>query len=188
MATASSPAAGSNGGMAQKLADLGPSPYAKRRRHLMLRTSWDVVQCLAICAVSLHLFARHAGEGAEVSSAASSSYLSYVKTLLRVAAADPLQAGCCCFCNFFMVSMCGNSPVAYVAAFGVAIVDDATFQVRLLWLWRPLSSVLDVCHASRTLAPRGLPLVCCPVGGRCSFCAWADESNQRALLPCGLLS
>ena len=137
MATASSPAAGSNGGMAQKLADLGPSPYAKRRRHLMLRTSWDVVQCLAICAVSLHLFARHAGEGAEVSSAASSSYLSYFKTLLRVAAADPLQAGCCCFCNFFMVSMCGNSPVAYVAAFGVAIVDDATFQVRLLWLWRP---------------------------------------------------
>ena len=42
----------------------------------------------------------------------------------RVAAADPLEAGCACFTNFFMVSMCGNSPIAWLAAFSFASVDQ----------------------------------------------------------------
>lgn len=113
---------------------LGPSPYAQRRRYLMLRTAREVVQAILIFAASLHVFARQRGAfaGGEVGGSASSLSLAHAKTVWREAAADPFEAGCCCFTYyFFCVLMGGNSPVAWAAAYAVSCVDNANFQTFL---------------------------------------------------------
>jgi len=43
------------------------------------------------------------------------------------AAADPLEAACACFTNFFLISMCGNSPVAWATALAFASATDADY-------------------------------------------------------------
>jgi sterol desaturase/sphingolipid hydroxylase (fatty acid hydroxylase superfamily) len=108
-----------------ELAALGPSPKARRRRGLLLRASWDVFQALCVAAVSLYLFARQRlppGTLGKLSLAESAG------TVWREAAGDPVEAGSACFTNFFLISMCGNSPVAWAAALSFAYVDDAMFD------------------------------------------------------------
>lgn len=110
------------------------SPAEAARRALARHVLWDVLQALAVGAVSLYLFARQrmgalaaAGGGAHVLSA-----------VWREARAEPLEAFCAWFTNFFLISMCGNSPVAWFAALSFASIDDrmwAKFMDGVISRW-----------------------------------------------------
>ena len=115
------------------LAELGPSPRYRHRRARLLHAAWDVVQALSVAAVSLYFFARQRNgafapctPGAN-GTAACAPFSARVDAIRTEAAADPLEAFSACFTNFFLISMCGNSPVAWAFAMGFASVDDATF-------------------------------------------------------------
>ena len=128
------------------LAKLGASPYARHRRALGLHAAWDVFQGLCVAAVSLYLFARqrsskltpcsalHAAPNATGWFATASpptscpDFATRLASIGHEAAADPLEAFSACFTNFFLISMCGNSPVAWAAALTFASVDDASFD------------------------------------------------------------
>ena len=105
------------------IVELGPSPYARRRKALALRISWDVFQGLCVAASSLYLLAKQRSTYAPV----DDSLHARAHAVWREAAADPLEALSACFTNFFMISMCGNSPVAWFAAMSFAAIDDASF-------------------------------------------------------------
>ena len=105
------------------IAELGPSPYARRRKALALRISWDVFQGLCVAASSLYLLAKQRSTYSPV----DDSLHARAHAVWREAAADPLEALSACFTNFFMISMCGNSPVAWFAAMSFATIDDASF-------------------------------------------------------------
>ena len=92
------------------LAALGPSPRSRHRRAKLLHGAWDLFHLGCVAAVSLHIFA---GER-------STDVLSAVN-------AEPTEALSCCFTNFFLISMCGNSPLAWAAVFALASVDDAAW-------------------------------------------------------------
>ena len=104
---------------AASLAALGRSPLASYRRARRLHAAKDVVQALAVAAVSLHLFAVQ-----RQALPAGLSHAEHARAVWQAAAADPLEAASACFVNFFMISMCGNSPVAWFAALWFATVDD----------------------------------------------------------------
>ena len=129
---------------ATTLSELGLSPYARKRRHLQLRISWDIFQGLCVAAASLFLFARQrpAGKvlalpscapahnvcnGSNCPAATCASFATRVDAIWGEAAADPLEAAAACFTNFFLISMCGNSPIAWFATLGFASVDNADF-------------------------------------------------------------
>jgi len=103
------------------LEELGPSPRAQYRRARAIHAVWDVFQALCVAAVSLYLFASHRTRLPAIDTRAG------VAAVWQEAAADPLEAGCACFVNFFLISMCGNSPVAWAAALAFASVDDKMF-------------------------------------------------------------
>ena len=92
------------------LAALGPSPRSRHRRAKLLHGAWDLFHLGCVAAVSLHIFA--ADRSTDVLSAAN---------------AEPVEALSCCFTNFFLISMCGNSPLAWAAVFALASVDDAAW-------------------------------------------------------------
>jgi len=123
------------------LAELGPSPNARHRRAVGLHAAWDIFQGLCVVAVSLHLFARQRSSklapcaaltgGGNTSAALSSTCPDLSARFAAIgheAAADPLEAFSACFTNFFLISMCGNSPVAWAAALWFASVDEASFD------------------------------------------------------------
>ena len=104
---------------------LGPSPRSVYRRARALHAAWDIAHGLGVCAVSLYLLARQrdpalVGGGCE-------PLQCRVGAVWRAASADPLEAACACFTNFFFVSMCGNSPAAWAAALWFASVDEAAW-------------------------------------------------------------
>jgi methylsterol monooxygenase len=104
---------------ATSLADLGPSPLAAYRRTRLLHAAKDLVQALCVAAVSLYLFAVKRS-----ALPAALSHAQLARAVWQEAAADPLEAFSAFFCNLFMISACGNSPVAWVAALWWATVDD----------------------------------------------------------------
>jgi len=124
--------------------DLGPSPYQRKRRNLIIRTTWDILHGLGVCAISLHLFAQqrkaelaecqifsHSDANASLPVAAPAQCASlsvYAGAVWHEAAADPLEAACACFTNFFLISMCGNSPLAWAMTFTFAKVDDQSYD------------------------------------------------------------
>lgn len=108
---------------AKTLAELGRSPHDRYRRARLLHAAKDVVQALCVAAVSLHLFAA---QRRDIPS--SMPHAQYVQAIWQEAAADPLEAACACFVNFFLISMCGNSPVAWMAVIWFATVDDRWFD------------------------------------------------------------
>jgi len=131
--------------LAQSVEDLGPSPYARRRRAQRLHVAWDIFQGLCVVAVSLRMFAqqrsaalascpgplgRPDAPGANVtgtpahSNADCASVSAYSSAVWREAAADPTEAASACFTNYFLISMCGNSPVAWAVTFAFASVSD----------------------------------------------------------------
>ena len=69
---------------------------------------WDALHAGGVTALSLSLFAAQAGLSA-----------------WDAARAAPLEAASACFVNFFFISMCGNSPLAWLAAVWFASADDA---------------------------------------------------------------
>ena len=117
---------------ATTLQQLGPSPRYRHRKARLLHAAWDVAQGLVVAAVSLYLFAWQrnseltsctgGGEGA-----ACPSVWEKVGVIRREAAADPIEAFSACFTNFFLISMCGNSPIAWVAALAFATTTDESF-------------------------------------------------------------
>ena len=40
----------------------------------------------------------------------------------------PFESACCCFCHVFIVSMCGNSPIAWLVGLAVMKMDDEMFN------------------------------------------------------------
>ena len=131
--------------LAQSVEDLGPSPYARRRRARRLHAAWDTFHGLCVVAVSLRICAQQrsaalascAGPlgppeapGANVtgtparSHADCASVSAYSAAVWREAAADPTEAASACFVNYFMISMCGNSPFAWAATLAFASVSD----------------------------------------------------------------
>jgi len=107
----------------QTLEQLGRSPHDIVRRARVLHAAKDVVQGLCVAAVSLYFFAKLRRE-----LPASLSHAQYADAIWQEAAADPVEAACACFVNFFLISMCGNSPVAWATALSFASVDDTWFD------------------------------------------------------------
>lgn len=107
-----------------QLKELGRSPQSRHRRGLALHVVWDVFQGLCVAAVSLYLFAKHRRPEAFSTDTAAER----LQAMREEAAADPLEAACACFVNFFLISMCGNSPVAWFAALSFASVDNPAFE------------------------------------------------------------
>eukprot|EP00966_Prymnesium_polylepis_P077056 1785097-Prymnesium_polylepis.1 len=105
-----------------QLETLGRSPNARYRRARIVHAAWDVFQALCVAAVSLYLFASQRTALPKATAEASA------QAIWSEAKADPLEAGCACFVNFFLISMCGNSPVAWAAALTFASVDDRMFS------------------------------------------------------------
>jgi sterol desaturase/sphingolipid hydroxylase (fatty acid hydroxylase superfamily) len=110
--------------MGSSVSVLPESPYARRRRALKLRISWDVFQGVCVVASSLYLLALQRPSYAP----SDGSLPARARAVYREAAADPLEAAAACFTNYFLISMCGNSPLAWAATLGFASVDDASFQ------------------------------------------------------------
>ena len=52
------------------------------------------------------------------------AWSAYAVAIWREATVSPLEAGCACFTNFFIISMCGNSPLAWLAGAAFASVTD----------------------------------------------------------------
>ena len=136
--------------VAVALEQLGPSPSTLYLRARLRHVVKDVVQALCVAVASLYLFARQrnkalgpctpveAGTGWLFLTPAVEcpSWQEKIQVILDEAAADPLEAGCAWFTNFFLISMCGNSPIAWAAVLGFASVDDE--------MWRPfITSVTD---------------------------------------------
>lgn len=127
--------------MATTLKEIGLSPVARHRRARVVHATWDVFQALCVAAVSLYLFAKQRsvslkacawghGVNASLSVSAADSCTALgelVPAIWREAAADPVEAGCAWFTNFFLISMCGNSPVAWAAALTFASTDETSF-------------------------------------------------------------
>lgn len=107
----------------QAIRALGRSPHDRYRRARLLHAAKDVCQAVCVAALSLYLFAQQRG-----AVASSLSYAQRAHSIWQQAAAEPLEAASACFVNFFLISMCGNSPVAWCAALSFAVVDDRTFD------------------------------------------------------------
>ena len=120
-----------------KLAELGPSPHARYRRAKLLQSSWDAFQCLGVGAMSLYFLALEneelrcpaTGSGSNASLRTvppphCASWSAHAMVIWREGTADPLEALCAWFTNMFLISMCGNSPLAYLVAAGFASVND----------------------------------------------------------------
>lgn len=113
---------------AAALAAIGPSPRWLHRRHLVRRAAWDVFQALCVFACSLYLFAKRPSSLADV---------------WRAAAAEPFEASCACFANLFMISGCGNSPLAWAAALAFASVEEDQFARYLDGVFRVWGEPFD---------------------------------------------
>ena len=120
-----------------KLAELGPSPHVRYRRAKLLQSSWDAFQCLGVGAMSLYFLALEneelrcpaTGSGSNASLRTvppphCASWSAHAMVIWREGTADPLEAVCAWFTNMFLISMCGNSPLAYLVAAGFASVND----------------------------------------------------------------
>jgi len=124
----------------KSLEDLGPSPYARRRRALLLKVAWDVLHGLGVCAMSLHFFAQQRNKElaechlftqpdanasmAFAPPAQCASLSVYAGAVWREAVVDPVEAACACFTSFFFIAMCGNSPMAWAIAIAFASCND----------------------------------------------------------------
>lgn len=94
----------------------------------MRRAAWDVFQALCVFACSLYLFAKRPSSLADV---------------WRAAAAEPFEASCACFANLFMISGCGNSPLAWAAALAFASVEEDQFARYLDGVFRVWGEPFD---------------------------------------------
>ena len=63
----------------------------------------------------------------------------------RTAAAGPLETASACFVNVFFVSMCGNSPVAWLTALWFATADDAWFDALCSRVVARFGGMYDGC-------------------------------------------
>ena len=127
-----------------RLRELGPSPDRRHRRARLIRVSWDVFHFLCIAVMSLTFLAL---ENDALSCTAyrdtptssfwprfskapagppphCAAWSAYAVAIWREATVSPLEAGCACFTNFFIISMCGNSPLAWLAGAAFASVTD----------------------------------------------------------------
>ena len=124
------------------------SPNARHIRAQLFGVAKEVVFFAAIITVSLSLLAAPRDEGARERALACAERTringsdvtpcpwpslleaasSRMEAVRLTVAADPVEAGCACFSNYFFISMCGNSPVAWVAAISFAAVDNPTFD------------------------------------------------------------
>ncbi|KAL3926758.1 MAG: hypothetical protein SGPRY_003148 [Prymnesium sp.] len=116
------------------------SPYEAHRRSRALRVGWDVAQGVCVAACSLYLFARQRSDLLAQHSAGAhyASLPERIEATWREARVDPLEAFCACFTNFFLISMCGNSPLAWIAALSFASVDNqmwAGFRQGVIERW-----------------------------------------------------
>mmetsp|Transcript_4276 Transcript_4276/g.7166 ORF Transcript_4276/g.7166 Transcript_4276/m.7166 type:complete len:388 (-) Transcript_4276:215-1378(-) len=107
--------------------ELGPSPRTRRRRALALRATWDGLHMLAVAAASLHIFVQQRTK-------TGTPAVSWARAAWGEATADPVEVGCAFFTNFFLISMCGNSPVAWAAVLAFASVDDASYSKHHHWV------------------------------------------------------
>ena len=101
---------------------------------MLVHAVWDVFQACCVAAVSLVLFARQRNEALTQGASLEAS----LRAIRDEAAADPLEAFSACFTNFFLISMCGNSPVAWAAAIAFASVDEkmfGEFRDRIVARW-----------------------------------------------------
>lgn len=105
------------------LLQLGRSPAEIYRRERLMHAVKDVAQGLCVAAVSLYMFARNRRGLPSLQSRAE-----LVDAVWREAAAEPVESASACFANFFLISMCGNSPVAWLVTLAFASVDDPSFD------------------------------------------------------------
>ena len=128
-----------------RLRELGPSPHYRHRRAQLIQAAWDLTHLLCVAIMSLTYLAlenealrcpeqrggapnasrgwfsdRHHDEPAPHCAAWSA----YAAAIWREATVSPLEAGCAVFTNFFLISMCGNSPLAWLVGAGFASVTD----------------------------------------------------------------
>jgi len=112
-------------GTAKTIDELGPSPLQRNRNKKLRHAVWDVFQALCVAAAALYFFTLH--RRPELSSLDWSS-TELRQIIWQEASDDPLEAFCAWFTNFFFISMCGNSPFAWVAALSFASVDNQKFE------------------------------------------------------------
>ena len=105
------------------LQTLGPSPHDRYRRSRLLHLAKDIVHAVCVAVVTLYMFAQQRGGVPQTLSQAQQ-----VRAVWEKASADPREAASMCFVNFFLISMCGNSPVAWLAVLSFAQVDDRKFD------------------------------------------------------------
>jgi len=132
-----------------RLRELGPSPQYRHRRAHALQAAWDVFFFLCIAAMSLTYLAlekdtlrcseqrasdRNASRGwfsnrhVDEPPPHCAAWSAYAAAIWREATVRPLEAGSAVFTNFFFISMCGNSPLAWLAAAGFASVTDPQWE------------------------------------------------------------
>jgi len=112
-------------GTAKTIDELGPSPLQRRRNKKLRRAVWDVFQALCVAAAALYFFTLH--RRPELSSLDWSS-AELRQIIWQEASSDPLEAFCAWFTNLFFISMCGNSPLAWVGALSFASVDNQKLE------------------------------------------------------------
>jgi sterol desaturase/sphingolipid hydroxylase (fatty acid hydroxylase superfamily) len=105
------------------LAVLGHSPVYIYRRARMLHAAKDICQGLCIAAVTLHLYVKQRKE-----LSLPLCHSQYLSAIWHEVASDPLESASACFVNFFFISMCGNSPVAWLVTLSFFAVDDNWFD------------------------------------------------------------
>jgi len=122
-----------------RLRELGRSPQSRHRRAQLLHAAWDLAHFLCVAIMSLTYLALEnealrcpAQRGALNASRTlddpppphCAAWSAYAATIWREATVSPLEAGCACFTNLFLISMCGNSPLAWLVGAAFASVND----------------------------------------------------------------
>jgi sterol desaturase/sphingolipid hydroxylase (fatty acid hydroxylase superfamily) len=132
-----------------RLRELGPSPHYRRRRAQLLQAVGDLTFFLCVAIMSLTYLAlenealrcpEQRGGAPNASRGWFSdrnpdelpphcaAWSAYAAAIWREATVSPLEAGCACFTNFFLISMCGNSPLAWLVGAGFASVTDRQWE------------------------------------------------------------
>ena len=113
------------------LHELDPSPNARHFRAKLIHTTWDVLQGLFVATVSLDIFSKRQNEALRCDDAgilfSHTSLFGRAEAVWNEVKEEPIEAFSTCLTNFFVISMCGNSPVAWLAGLSFAMLEESTY-------------------------------------------------------------
>lgn len=116
------------------------SPLQKRRNFLMKRISYEVIHFVFVVVVCLSMHTRkqlgtdychgvRSYNSTFTSSFSRACINEHFGEVFAVVSADPIEGACVFVSFFFMLAMCGFSPLAWMATLAVNSVDDSAWNV-----------------------------------------------------------